>query len=194
MLAIGIIGLLLGAIIVVFSQISVTTPRKKNEPTVMNTEKKPDGADSLSNQSTFNTGELFRIEFALREGPTGAVTIDGISIYTNITDPVGTVTKRYVMVAPNEEKTRWETNLGDWNGTGIINRTGIHMMKIFTEGLPYHFVRFTVKTINITEARTDYPNSSLYYPGIVTSTVGFALVAIGVLVPRRRTRRAKLAQ
>jgi hypothetical protein len=193
-LAIGIISLLLGAVIVLFSQISITTPLIRNEPTVMNTVDR-DGAVSLSNQTTFSkTGEPFKVEFALRENPTVPVPADGIEIFTNITDPDGIITKRYLVVTPNDEKTFWQTDIGDWNGTGIINRTGIHKMTIFTQGVPFHFVRFTVKTINITEARTDYPNSSLYYPGIVTLTAGFALIAIGLLVSRRRIRRAKLAR
>jgi len=190
MFTLGVLLLLLGIVLLSLSQNTVEVPPQENTEKAAE-EIKRDGAKSLSVQANITLGEMFTIEFALLEGPE-ATPLEEVFVYTNITNPLGNVTEKYVILIRDPYTgSRWVTIPGDWNATGVANSTGTYKVSIFSR-FPIHFVRLTLYTVHIEEGKIVYPYSFLYYAGIPTVGLGLVLSVFGALSSKARwTRRMK---
>jgi len=195
-LAFGILILFSGFLLLAASQITNVIPPKKNESVASLPNGQPAnvtytaGAESLSVDVSFVADQVFKVEFALKNFPEDYPE-DTLGIYTNITDPFGNVTVRYVLMAPNPQNPyQWVlVPGGDWNLTGVANSTGPYLIKIYPEIGVVTFARLTVYIVEFEAEKVLYPYSYLLYVGVPVFGVGFILSAYGALGKTSRVKR-----
>jgi len=187
-LAFGILLLLSGIILTSFSQSAVELPPEKiQEKVEEKIWREPDPAGYYSVPPFYLTnGTAFTISFAPLSLPPN-IPIDGILVYTNITDPLGEVTKKYVFIASGEETGGTPLTIpGDWNGTAVANSTGEYKLCIFSGVID--FARLTVLAAYVKEGEIRHPYSFFSYVGIIVLGSGLVLSFFGGLSSKTKKK------
>ncbi|NWF86493.1 hypothetical protein HXY32_01545 [Candidatus Bathyarchaeota archaeon] len=192
-LAFGILILFLGFVLVAASQSVVEVPPQPKQtkadevisPNAM-------GSESLTVNPNLTAGQVFKLDYAFRNFPQNYPE-DYIIIYTNLTDPLGNLTQRYIIMIPNPQNPyQWvKAPGGDWNETSVANLTGIYRITVFPEVSVMNLTRLTVWVSEIIEGKTLYPYSYMFYVSIPVVGAGVVLSAYGVLSKTRRAKRVR---
>jgi hypothetical protein len=192
-LAFGILILFSGFLLLAVSQSTVVILPQKNSTTVAEViSPSVNGSVSLTVNPNFTVGQVFSLNYALRKFPQNFPE-DYLLIYTNLTDPSGNLTQRYIVMQPNPQNpSQWiKVPGGDWNETSVANSTGPYRISIFPEINVITFQRLTVNVDQIIEGKTLYPYSYLFYLGVPVVGAGVILSAYGVLGKTRRAKRIR---
>lgn len=133
-------------------------------------------------------GTEFKVSFAPQRLPP-IIPDPGIMVYTNITDPSGNVTTKFVLLGLDPSGTRQVLYPGDWIGRGVANITGEYKISIFSDVVD--FARLTVSKLSIEEGKVSHPYSFLYFPGIAVVGLGIVLSLFGALSSKGKRIRRK---
>lgn len=192
-LALGFLILFSGFVLIVASQTVVEVPPQPKRTKVAEVlSPNAMGSKSLTVNPNFTVGQVFELDYAFRNFPLNYPE-DYIIVYTNLTDPLGNLTQRYIIMIPNPQNPyQWvKAPGGDWNEIGVANLTGVYQITVFPEVNVMNLTRLTVILLETIEGKTLYPYSYMFYVGIPVIGAGIVLSAYGGLSKTRRAKRVR---